>query len=618
MFNNNYKNLIRFLLLFPVFVLCASCENKTEIDTVEEPQHWLTQYSFFKKEVYYKYFKKQLFSEENNYLWLTQLQDYYCLRDTLPYWTIDGYQDTLIENMLTMLQNSIYHGFPKNLFYNDSLVSLADKLKSFHADKEPTLYQLLFQMEFLLSKAYINYVNAIQFGVINPSLVNGGKWLYKTEETDTFFVSSSLNSLDTIWQFIETIYPKKEDYFALQQEMKKWYILQDSVWETIDFHAVDSGKTDSIIPKIAKRLAWIGFENNHTSDTLDSALLEELNRFRRANAIAENNALDEETLNALSRLPQYYIDKIAVNLERLRWKIIPQKNENYIAVNIADFSLSAYLDNEKKVSMKICCGNTESHPQRVEKRTKNGIVQAAYWESPMLYGEVSQLILNPQWNVPEKITEEEYYYRLVKDPQSFLEKEKMFIVDMRTNKPILLDSIDWSKTKATHFPYRLVQKSGYFNALGIIKFDFPNTERVYLHDTPNKRGFLRKNRAITHGCIRLEQPIELAKIIFELNAFTDKEIERIMIDLHQPPTSEAGKLYAEEKEKKESEYFEKLPENERFFYRKLRPKLMMLKKKMPLYIEYYTCFLDANGTVNYRDDVYFKDVSLLYVLKEMR
>ena len=188
---------------------------------------------------------------------------------------------------------------------------------------------------------------------------------------------------------------------------------------------------------------------------------------------------------------------------------------------------------------------------------------------------------------------------------------------MRTNKPILPDSIDWSKTRATNFPYRLVQKSGYFNALGIIKFDFPNTEAVFLHDTPNKKGFLRRNRAITHGCIRLEKPLELAQVIFELNAFTEKEIERIMIDLRQSPKSEAGKTYLEEKEKKESEYLEKLSESEKIFYRKLRPKFMTLKKKMPLYIEYHTCFLDENGIINYRDDVYFKDVSLLNKLRNL-
>jgi len=266
--------------------------------------------------------------------------------------------------------------------------------------------------------------------------------------------------------------------------------------------------------------------------------------------------------------------------------------------------------------MKICCGLTEPNPKAVENRTKKGIVQAAYWESPMLYGEVSQLVLNPQWNVPESITKDEYYHLLVKNPHSFLEKEKMFIVDTRTNKPILPDSIDWSKTKKENFPYRLVQKSGYFNALGIIKFDFPNTESVYLHDTPNKKGFLRRNRAITHGCIRLQQPLELANLIFELNSFSEQEIEYIMIDLRQPPTSEKGEKYLEEQEKKESEYFEKLSDYERIFYRKLRPKFITLKKRIPLYTEYYTCFLDENGIIHYREDVYFKDVSLLYHLRK--
>ena len=602
-----------FFLLFPLF-LCTSCKAKAKEIGIEKEPHWLRQYSFFDKNEYYNFFKEQIFSEKNTYTWMPQLKDFYCQRDTLPYWTVEGYQETLIANMLSMFQNSVEHGLSPNLFYNDSLLLLIDNLKSFRLETEPELYQTLWQLEFFLSKAYIKYVNAMQFGAINPKTVNGGKWLHKTEKADTTFVSNALHSLDTVWQFMETILPQKEEYLILQQELKKWYLLQDSLWDKIAFHAVDSGKSHEIIPVIAKRLELMGFENNHTSDTLDVSLLSVLNHFRKVNAIPETNTLDEETVKALNRLPQYYIEKIVVNLERLRWKIIPQRSKNYIAVNLADFSLSAYLNNEKKVGMRICCGITEPNPTDVEKRTKNGIVQAAYWESPMLHGEISQLVLNPQWNVPEKITEEEYYHLLVKNPRSFLEREKMFIIDTRTNKPILPDSIDWSKTKRKNFPYRLVQKSGYFNALGIIKFDFPNTEAIYLHDTPNKKGFLKRNRAITHGCIRLQQPLDLANVIFELNGFSDKETECIMIDLRQPPKSEAGKKYLEEKEKKEQEYYDKLSAAEKIFYQKLRPRYLTLKKKMPVYIEYYTCFLDENGDINYRDDVYFKDVSLRHQL----
>ena len=603
-----------FLLFF--LILAISCENKTKETIIEKEPYWLTQYSFFNKGEYYDYFKKQIFSEQNTCPWMTQLQDYYAQRDTLPYWTIEGYQETLIASMQAVIQNSVYHGLSPHSFYSDSLQRLADDIQSFRLESESELYRALYRLELFLSKAYIRYVNAMQFGATDPKKVNGGKWLHKTEKADSAFVVNTLHSLDTIWQFMETIYPQKEEYLILQQELKKWYSLQDSVWDKIVFHAVDSGKAHETILQIAKRLDMAGFQNNHTSDTLDASLLALLNLFRKANAIPETNALTEETVNALNRLPQYYIDKIAVNLERLRWKIIPEKSSNRIVINIADFSLSAYLDNEKRAWMKICCGLTDSKAKSVEERTKNGIVQASYWESPMLNSEISQLILNPRWNVPEKITEEEYYHLLVKNPHAFLEKEKMFIINARTGKPVLPDSIDWRKTKKKNFPYRLVQKSGYFNALGIIKFDFPNPESVYLHDTPNKKGFLKRNRALTHGCIRLSQPLDLAQVIFELNGFTDEEIECIMIDLRQPPESEAGQLYLEEKEKRESEYFEKLSDKEKVFYQKLRPKYLTLKKKMPVYIEYYTCFADENGVVNYRDDVYFKDVSLLNQLQK--
>lgn len=584
-----------------------------------EESYWFDHYSFFSNHHYNELFKDRLLTQNlNECLWDEIIYCYFKQTDYKPFWTDDGIQEELINTYLTYLENIEYHGLSASHFHYDTIATTLNTLKSLKVEDENSFYQMLYRLELSLMRSYLSYVNAIQFGLTDPVLVNGGKWFFNIRSADTLSIINTLNALDSLSEFLQFIQPKSRQYLALQNEMSKWLSLKDSLFEPLPIILLDSGSVDSIIIIITQRLHLKGFvkDKYSISDTFNAAFLSALNFFRENNAIPVSSRLDEQTITALNRSVQYYIDKISVNLERLRWQIVPQKGSLYAGVNIADFSLTFFSDSIDFLKMKVCCGSTDNNAQSTVDRTEDGIVMSSYWETPMLYGEIDHLILNPQWYVPDKITEEEYFHQLVAHPDAFLEKEKMFIVNKKNNKPILPDSIEWSKISRKNFPYRLVQKSGRFNALGIIKFDFLNSESVYLHDTPNKRGFQKSNRAITHGCIRLQQPIALAKRIFELNDFDDKEIEFVMIDFGEKPLSEEGLLYLEEKELKEEEYYNGLSEGEKLFYHNVRPKHLHLKKKLPLYIEYFTCFVDDNDQIQYREDVYYKDVSLLNQLKK--
>lgn len=611
---------ISFFAILPIITLVLflnACRPK--IAETEKEIYWFDHYSFFSNHHYHDAFKTTLLKyPPNDYPWDEMIVHYFEQRNYQPFWTEKGIQEELIQGFLDYLEDSESHGISPSRFYHDTIIAILNQLKSLTLNDETSLYQTLYNLEVSTMRSFLSYSNALQFGMTDPKLVNGGKWFFKTLAADTASVWGTLNALDTITAYMHAIQPKSEQYLILQKEMRRLLAVKDSVFETIPLIFIDSGNVHEVILLISHRLHLKGFDKADfpISDTFNASFLSALNRFRENNALTVSNELDEQTIHALNRPIQYYIDKIAVNLERLRWQIIPKKGTYYVAVNIADFTLQGHITGGDTITMKVCCGSTESNPQSIQERTKEGIVQSAYWESPMLYGEIEQLVLNPQWYVPEKITEDEYYHKLVANPDAFLEKEKMFIVNMKTNRPVLPDSIEWSKMKRKNFPYRLVQKSGRFNALGIIKFDFFNSESVYLHDTPNKRGFLKTNRALTHGCIRLQQPLELAKMIFELNNYDEKELELVMIDLGEKPVSEEGKKYWEEKELKEEEYFAELSENEKLFYRKLRPQYLRMKKKMPVYIEYFTCFANEKNQIQYREDVYYKDVSLLNQLRK--
>jgi murein L,D-transpeptidase YcbB/YkuD len=222
-------------------------------------------------------------------------------------------------------------------------------------------------------------------------------------------------------------------------------------------------------------------------------------------------------------------------------------------------------------------------------------------------------VLNPQWGVPKSIIEKEYFTQIATNAHKFLEKEAMMILDSKGNK-VNVDSVDWKKIKPDKFPYLLVQHAERNGALGIIKFYFPNPCGVYLHDTPSKSAFNFRNRAVSHGCVRVEKPMELAQLIFDFNKFDDAKIEKILIDLGEKPKTKVGEKYVKEKEEKETKYYEKLSPAQKEIYYKKRPSYVTLTNKLPVYIEYYTCFADENGEVNYRNDVYYRDKNILRLL----
>lgn len=225
------------------------------------------------------------------------------------------------------------------------------------------------------------------------------------------------------------------------------------------------------------------------------------------------------------------------------------------------------------------------------------------------------MILNPEWNIPYSIMKDEYLYKLQKDNMAPVQKEKLMVYD-KSRTRVNPELIDWKRFVKNNIPYTLVQTSGKHNALGMIKFDFPNPESIYLHDTPNKGAFKRKNRAVSHGCCRVENPLDLAQILFQYNELSEYEIEKIMIILGIEPSTEQGLLYQDTLAQSEIKYYEKLDDFSKKYYRPLRPTRYKLQKKMPLYIEYHTCFLNENNEIEYRDDVYNKDYGIINQFKE--
>jgi len=268
---------------------------------------------------------------------------------------------------------------------------------------------------------------------------------------------------------------------------------------------------------------------------------------------------------------------IALNLERLRWKNKPV-SDRYVWVNIADFSLK-YVENGKtNLTMEVCVGKgPDQEPVQADYDESEGAVRPHNHETPQLNSEIYNVQVNPIWNIPESIATKEIYDHIRKD-RYYLANNNIDVYT-KSGKKLDADNIDWSEVSKDNIPYDLKQAPGEKNALGKIKFQFLNASDVYLHDTPSQAPFKEAMRAVSHGCVRLEKPLDFAHALFgdgEKYDLIKKEIAENV------PTSRD----------------------------------IPLPEKVPIYIDYMTCFVDDGGQIQIRPDVYLLDDILYYRIKK--
>jgi len=201
------------------------------------------------------------------------------------------------------------------------------------------------------------------------------------------------------------------------------------------------------------------------------------------------------TLIELNRTPADLVRTIELNMERWRW-VPDDLGAAHVRVNVPSFQLAAYEGNEQKLQMPIIVGQVT-------------------WGTPLFSDRIRIVILNPYWNVPQSIARKEVLSKVFAD-RSYLIRESMEIVSGSGSGAHVVSphEIDWATYTPGTFPYRLRQRPGPLNPLGRIKFLFPNRFNVYMHDTPSGRLFALPERALSHGCIRVAKPLDLASWLF--------------------------------------------------------------------------------------------------------
>jgi murein L,D-transpeptidase YcbB/YkuD len=368
----------------------------------------------------------------------------------------------------------------------------------------------------------------------------------------------SLMSQDNIPQTLYNITPKGYGYQGLIKSLRELYVVKwKGGWNKLPpFKSIKKGYSGPIVKQLRERLKfskdyrWC--KNTSNGNNFDACLESAVKRFQRRHGLIPDGIVGKGTQVALNKPVQEEIEKVLLNIDRIKW--LPRiKSDHYINVNIPEYMLHYFEYGQEIQQLKVIVGD-KKHP------------------TPIFSDEISYITVNPYWKIPEGILKREVIPAMLKNP-NYIKKQGLEIHSTwEENSSIIPENtIDWQKYSdgKEKFPYRLMQPPGERNALGKIKFKFPNNFSVYLHDTPSKHLFRKKTRAFSHGCIRLSKPFSLLKTISYDPSIDLQEINNVL------------------KEKKKQD--------------------VILTYRIPINIIYLTAWVNQKGELIFGDDIYSYD-----------
>jgi murein L,D-transpeptidase YcbB/YkuD len=289
-------------------------------------------------------------------------------------------------------------------------------------------------------------------------------------------------------------------------------------------------------------------------DLFDEKLKQSLISFQKRHGLKADGVVGSATLNVLNVPLRERVRQMELNMERLRW-ILGNREQRAIAVNIANFQLNVIENGKSIISMKVVVGKP-------------------FWDTPVFTARMTHVIINPSWNVPESIARKELLKKIKNNPQYLTEQNIKVLRGWGSREEeIDPETIDWSKVTVRTLLYRFRQEPGPLNPLGRLKFMLPNKFDVYLHDTSAKHLFSENVRAFSHGCTRIEKPIELAEYLLRDDPLWTREKLLAAIERGTEQT-------------------------------------VLIPHPVDVDFLYLTAWVDEEGTVQFRNDIYGRDQRL--------
>lgn len=489
-----------------------------------------------------------------------QIQSFYADREYLELWLFNGSLSNEGEELVETIQNSKYEGLLPQDYYLEELKALSSnpeevdlKFNNLNSDEKVRL-------ELLLSDAFFNLAHDLDRGKVNPSSLDPNwKFEEKESEVDYLALLREVSEGASIEKTLAKLYPQSPLYARGKEAIKELYAIQENdtlEWEFAKVEgAIKVGEKHAAIPALRKRLAFWGFlEKIEVEEPalFDSTMYKGLQKYQESNGMNPDGVIGSLVAESLNKSPQDLIDIASINMERLRWMPAMDWDQEMVLVNIANYQLDYLQKSDTAFTAKV-------------------IVGKEYNESPTFTAPMSYIVFSPYWNIPPSITQDEIIPAVQKNP-NYLSQKNMEVVN-GNGEPVKMSAANLSKGEG----YRIRQKPGGDNSLGLVKFMFPNDYNIYIHDTPARSLFERETRALSHGCIRIQNPDQFAKVLLNDSDWDDEKIQEAM---HQQ-----------------------------------QEKVVQLDREIPVVLVYMTFWAGEDGKANFRSDVYERDAALLKALR---
>ncbi|MGL5006428.1 MAG: L,D-transpeptidase [Plesiomonas sp.] len=401
---------------------------------------------------------------------------------------------------------------------------------------------------------YLSYVDQIK--------AKGDSWLY-TKTTPVVLATPTekrimqwLKAKDNATElaFINSLAPQNRQYALMQKALARLIHESDEGWPQLgngpSLRPGDSNPDVAVLDHILQLTGYLPDAVTDVSDDVYSGTrVDAVENFQRQHGLEADGVIGPRTRFWLNQDPQTRAALLALNMQRLR--LLPTEKVNGIWVNIPDYHLAYYRGGKEILDSKVIVGR----PTR---------------KTPFMHSQLNNVVLNPPWTVPDRLIREDLIPKIKRDP-SYLAKHGYVILSDWTNEAYEISpyDIDWSKMSDKNFPYRLKQAPGDDNSLGRYKFNMPNSDAIYLHDTPSKGLFGKDIRALSSGCIRVNKAAQLADMLLKDVGWNQ---ERVSSTLNKGKTT-----------------------------------YVPIRERVPVQIYYLSSWVADSGQVQYRTDIYDYD-----------
>ncbi|MDN5786318.1 murein L,D-transpeptidase [Pseudorhodobacter sp.] len=474
-----------------------------------------------------------------------EIAEYYRDTDYAPIWTGEG-QEGRRSALLSALAGAGAHGLPVRRYDPAALIAASHAVRT-EGDRG--------RLDVMMTEALLDYAHDVQTGALTPGkvipLIKREVPLRDRRANIEAFVRGEPVA------FLKSLPPKTQAYAQLMRaKFELEQLVANGGWgPKVDAKSLKPGNTGPTVLQLRDRLIALNYMPRSVTASYDASMQKAVQSFQVDMGLTPDGVAGASTILAINTDPQTRLEAVVVAMERERWMNIP-RGKRHIWVNLTDFTAKIVDHGRVTFSTRSVIG-----------------ADSADRQTPEFSDEMEYMVVNPSWNVPRSITTKEYLPMMQRNPNA---AGHLKIIDSR-GRVVPRSAINFAGYTARNFPYAMRQAPSDGNALGLVKFMFPNPYNIYLHDTPSKSLFQREVRAFSHGCIRLGDPFDFAYALLAMQ------------------TDDPVGLF-------------------KSYLKTGRETNVKLEHPVPVHLVYFTAYPSPKGRIEYRNDVYGRDATIFRAL----